>query len=66
MLQLSIFLNYFFVMLVQTSTSVMPFIGPEVAADYETAPVVILLTPYEATTTYRQGTKNGSDAILEA
>lgn len=51
---------------VQTSTSVMPFLGPDVAAPYEDAQVVILPIPYEATTTYRRGCANGPDAILEA
>lgn len=53
-------------MLAQTSTSVMPFLGPEVAAAYEDAQVVILPIPYEASTTYRRGCENGPDAILEA
>jgi agmatinase len=53
-------------MLVQTSTSVMPFLGYEVAATYDAAKVVILPIPYEATTTYRRGCENGPDAILEA
>lgn len=51
---------------VQTSTSVMPFLGSEVAAACEDAQVVILPIPYEATTTYRRGCANGPDAILEA
>lgn len=53
-------------MLAQTSTSVLPFLGSEVAATYEAARVVILPIPYEATTTYRRGCENGPDAILEA
>lgn len=53
-------------MLAQNSTSVLPFLGFEVAATYETARVVILPIPYEATTTYRRGCKHGSYAILEA
>lgn len=53
-------------MLAQSSTSVIPFLGAEVAADYNAARVVILPIPYEATTTYRRGCENGPDAILEA
>jgi agmatinase len=53
-------------MFTQNSTSVIPFLGFEVAATYETARVVILPIPYEATTTYRRGCKHGSYAILEA
>ncbi len=40
--------------------------GPDVAADYRDANVVILPIPYEATTTYRRGCENGPDAILDA
>lgn len=53
-------------MLAQTSTSVLPFLGSEVAATYDASRVVILPIPYEATTTYRRGCENGPDAILEA
>lgn len=53
-------------MLAQSSTSVIPFLGHEVAASYDAAKVVILPIPYEATTTYRQGCENGPNAILEA
>jgi len=53
-------------MLAQTSTSVMPFLGSDVATAYEAAQVVILPIPYEATTTYRHGCENGPDALLEA
>ncbi len=53
-------------MLAQTSASVVPFLGSEVAAPYDAAQVVILPIPYEATTTYRRGCENGPDAILEA
>lgn len=53
-------------MLVQTSAAVLPFLGTEVEASYEASKVVILPIPYEATTTYRQGTENGPDALLEA
>lgn len=53
-------------MLTQTSTSVIPFLGSEVAANYDAAQVAILPIPYEATTTYRLGCENGPDAILEA
>ncbi len=55
-----------FVMLAQSSTSVMPFLGSEVAVAYDAARVVILPIPYEATTTYRRGCENGPDAILKA
>lgn len=53
-------------MVAQISTSVMPFLGAEVAATYDAASVVILPIPYEATTTYRRGCENGPDALLEA
>ncbi len=53
-------------MLAQTSASVMPFLGPDVATAYNVARVVILPIPYEATTTYRRGCENGPDALLEA
>lgn len=53
-------------MLTQTSTPVLPFLGSDVAANYDAARVVILPIPYEATTTYRRGCENGPDAILEA
>lgn len=53
-------------MLAQTSTSVIPFLGSEVAANYDTSQVVILPIAYEATTTYRRGCENGPDSILEA
>jgi agmatinase len=53
-------------MQVQTLTSSLPFLGPDVAADYSTARVVILPIPYEATTTYRRGCENGPEAILDA
>lgn len=48
------------------SSTVIPFLGSEVAASYENARVAILPVPYEATTTYRQGCKAGPNAILEA
>lgn len=51
---------------VQTPTSVLPFLGPDLASTYDAARVVILPIPYEATTTYRNGCENGPDAILEA
>jgi agmatinase len=44
----------------------LPFLGAEVAAATETARVVILPIPFEATTTYRRGCEHGPDAILEA
>jgi agmatinase len=53
-------------MLVQTSTAVVPFLGSEIKASYEASRVVILPIPYEATTTYRKGCENGPDALLEA
>ena len=53
-------------MLAQTSISVIPFLGSDVAANYDTSQVVILPIPYEATTTYRRGCENGPDSILEA
>lgn len=53
-------------MLAQISTPVLPFLGSDVAANYDAAQVVILPIPYEATTTYRRGCENGPDAILEA
>lgn len=51
---------------VQTLTESLPFLGPDVAADYDPAHVVILPIPFEATTTYRRGCENGPAAILEA
>lgn len=53
-------------MQVQTLTSSLPFLGPDVAANYSTARVVILPIPYEATTTYRRGCENGPAAIVDA
>ncbi|HEY9652759.1 MAG TPA: agmatinase [Coleofasciculaceae cyanobacterium] len=53
-------------MLVQTSTPVVPFLGSETKASYESSRVVILPIPYEATTTYRKGCENGPAALLEA
>lgn len=50
----------------QTSASVMPFLGSDVAANYDTSKIVILPIAYEATTTYRRGCENGPDFILEA
>lgn len=51
---------------VPTLTASLPFLGPDVAADYDAAHVVILPIPFEATTTYRRGCENGPDAILDA
>ncbi len=51
---------------VQTLTSSLPFLGAEVAAEYDAAKVVILPIPFEATTTYRRGCENGPAAILDA
>lgn len=53
-------------MLVQTPTTVVPFLGSEIKASYETSRVVVLPIPYEATTTYRKGCEHGPDALLEA
>jgi agmatinase len=44
----------------------LPFIGSEVEVSSDRARVVILPVPYEATTTYRQGCKNGPTALLAA
>ena len=46
--------------------SEIQFLGEEVAADYNTARVVILPIPYEATTSYRQGCEQGPAALLDA
>jgi agmatinase len=48
------------------STAVVPFLGSEIVPDYDTAKVVILPSPYEATTTYRRGCENGPAKLLEA
>ncbi|MEG3980120.1 agmatinase [Microcoleus sp. T3B2] len=48
------------------STAVVPFLGSEIVPDYDTAKVVILPIPYEATTTYRRGCENGPAKLLEA
>lgn len=48
------------------STSAVPFLGSEIVPDYDTAKVVILPIPYEATTTYRRGCENGPAQLLEA
>lgn len=53
-------------MLVQSQSEVLQFLGSEVITPYETAKVVILPIPYEATTTYRKGCENGPDAFLDA
>lgn len=42
------------------------FIGSEAQTTYQDAKVVILPIPYETTTTYRKGCKNGPAAIIEA
>ncbi|MDY6806933.1 MAG: agmatinase [Cyanobacteriota bacterium] len=47
-------------------TSVLPFLGTEMVPEYPQARVAILPIPYEATTTYRRGCKNGPAAFLEA
>jgi agmatinase len=61
-------INLFFlvIMLTQTVIETTPFLGAEVTADYDSAKVVILPIPFEATTTYRRGCENGPAAILEA
>jgi agmatinase len=51
---------------VPTLTSSLPFLGADVAADYDRARVVILPIPFEATTTYRRGCEHGPAAILDA
>ncbi len=48
------------------STPVVDFLGSEIVPDYETAKVVILPIPYEATTSYRKGCQNGPSALLDA
>ncbi|MGC1247436.1 MAG: agmatinase [Spirulinaceae cyanobacterium] len=53
-------------MLLQSSSTVLPFIGSEVDKPYHQAQVVILPIPYETTTTYRQGCKYGPASLLEA
>ncbi len=53
-------------MLLPTRTTVKQFLGSEAETPYETAQVVILPIPYEATTTYRKGCEHGPDAVLEA
>ena len=50
----------------QSTESTLPFLGSEVAVNYDSASVVILPIPYELTTTYRKGCCNGPQAILEA
>lgn len=54
------------VLLARTSVALLPFLGPDVAADADAAKVVILPIAYEATTTYRRGCENGPAAILDA
>jgi agmatinase len=49
-----------------STTTTIDFLGSEIVPDYETAKVVILPIPYEATTSYRKGCENGPDALLEA
>ena len=39
---------------------------PHELADYDTSMVVILPVPYDATTTYQPGTRNGPRALIEA
>ncbi|HEY9661167.1 MAG TPA: agmatinase, partial [Allocoleopsis sp.] len=53
-------------MLTPTVIDTLPFLGAEVAANYDTARVVILPIAFEATTTYRRGCENGPAAILDA
>ena len=45
---------------------VQQFLGSEVQNSYQSAQVVILPIPYEATTTYRQGCKYGPGALIAA
>ena len=47
-------------------TATIDFLGSEIVPEYETAKVVILPIPYEATTSYRKGCENGPNALLEA
>lgn len=49
-----------------TATNVRQFLGSEDDTSYESAKVVILPIPYEATTTYRKGCQNGPSAIIDA
>ena len=53
-------------MLTSVATDNLPFLGTEVAASYQSARVVILPIPFEATTTYRNGCQDGPSAILHA
>lgn len=53
-------------MQLQSPSAKRQFLGSEAKTAYETAKVVILPIPYEATTTYRKGCENGPDALLEA
>jgi agmatinase len=53
-------------MLTQKPTMTLPFLGEEVASDYDAARVVVLPIPYETTTTYRKGCQHGPASILDA
>ncbi len=53
-------------MLLPTHPHVRQFLGSEVITSYESAEVVILPIPFEATTTYRKGCENGPLALIEA
>jgi agmatinase len=53
-------------MLTQKPTVTVPFLGEEVASDYDAAHVVVLPIPYETTTTYRKGCQHGPASILDA
>ncbi|MGF1485872.1 MAG: agmatinase [Prochloraceae cyanobacterium] len=54
-------------MILQSSNVLESFISSEaIAPSYEASQVVILPVPYEYTTTYRKGCKNGPAAILNA
>jgi agmatinase len=44
----------------------LQFLGSEAVSSYDTAQIVILPIPFEATTTYRKGCEEGPDALLEA
>lgn len=43
-----------------------PFLGTDIAVNYQQSRVVILPIPYEATTTYRKGCEHGPASILDA
>jgi agmatinase len=53
-------------MLIQSTPAVRQFLGLEATSTYESAKIVILPIPYEATTTFRKGCEKGPDALIEA